>query len=247
MTTFYYNKIKPFHDELGLVVPFVNADELEKDNNPHEVGQHSYSAARQAARLRTQYFKEKRSFVTETVFSHQSKIDLIGEAQKHGFEVVLNHVHVTNPEIAYSRVRTRIDVGGHPVPKKKVEERFPRTLNNIKQAVTKADRTYVWDNNRAATKQQAMHAFVFSMRHGHIIKLASNIPEWAIDVYGDHISKYQNRISKITDYAIASLTTDSSDQNKKAIRNLLISESIAPREVERVFAYFGGSRLTIVK
>lgn len=246
-TTFYYTKIKPFHDNLGIVVPFVNADEIEKANNPDEVGQHSYSAARQAARLRTKYFKEKRSFVTETVFSHQSKVDLIREAQDHGFEVVLNHVHVKNPEIAYSRVRTRIDVGGHPVPKKKVEERFPRTLNNIQQAVTKADRAYVWDNNRAATKQQAMHTFVFSMKHGHIVKLTSDIPEWAMDVYGDHISARQNRISKIADYSIASLRKDSSDQNKNAIRNLLKSENVAPREVERVLADFGGSRGTVIK
>jgi len=139
-TTFYYTKIKPFHDANGMTVPFVNADEIEKANKLSD----SYIAAKHAARLREQYLADGQSFVAETVFSHPSKIDLIGEAQTQGFEVVLNHVHVEDSELAYARVQTRIAMGGHPVPKIKVRERFPRTYKNIQQAAQKADRTYVW-------------------------------------------------------------------------------------------------------
>lgn len=81
-TTFYYTKIKPFLESQGLAVPFVNADQIEKGMFPNEVGQHSYTAARQATRLRDHCFETSESFVTETVFSHQSKIDLIGQAQE---------------------------------------------------------------------------------------------------------------------------------------------------------------------
>ena len=235
-TTFYYTKIKPFHDANGMNVPFVNADEIEKANKLGD----SYTAARQAARLRKQYLSEGQSFVTETVFSHQSKIDLIGDAQKHGFEVVLNHVHVEDPELAYSRVQTRIAMGGHPVPKKKVDERFPRTFKNIQEAATKADRTYVWDNNLTASENQPMHRFVLSMVRGSIVKITNEIPAWAKDMYGGPITQYEERIDSVIDYVKKSLKEDSSPSNKQAIYNILLSENLSEELIDKVFEGFGG-------
>ena len=238
-TTFYYTKIKPFHDANSMSVPFVNADEIEKANNLGD----SYTAARQAARLRKQYLSEGRSFVTETVFSHQSKIDLISDAQKQGFEVVLNHVHVEDPELAYSRVQTRIALGGHPVPKKKVDERFPRTFKNIQEAVLKADRTYVWDNNLTASKNQPMHRFVLSMVLGSIVKITNEIPGWAKDMYGTPIMRYEERIASVVDYVKKSLKEDSSHSNKQAIYNVLVSENVSEELINKIFEDFGGNAL----
>ncbi len=235
-TTFYYTKIKPFHDANSITVPFVNADEIEKANKLSD----SYIAARHAAQLREQYLAEGQSFVAETVFSHPSKIELIDKAQAQGFEVVLNHVHVEDPELAYARVQTRISMGGHPVPKTKVQERFPRTFNNIQQAAQKADRTYVWDNNLTASQNQTMHRFVLSMVKGSIIKISDEVPAWAKKMYRQPIEQYNNRINAIVDYARTGLNSDSSLANRQAIANILKAEKLSKEQIDEVFADVGG-------
>jgi len=235
-TTFYYTKIKPFHDANGMTVPFVNADEIEKANKLSD----SYIAARHAARLREQYLADGQSFVAETVFSHPSKIDLIGEAQTQGFEVVLNHVHVEDFELAYARVQTRIAMGGHPVPKIKVRERFPRTYKNIQQAAQKADRTYVWDNNLTASQNQTMHRFVLSMVSGSIVKISDDVPIWAKEMYSEPVEQYSKRINALVDYARTGLNKDSSLANKQAIANILTAEKLSKEQIDKVFADVGG-------
>ena len=239
-TTFYYTKIKPFLESQGLEVPFVNADEIEKANFPDEIGQHSYTAAREAARLRDIYFETAQSFVTETVFSYQSKIDLIGQAQAKGFEVVLNHVHVDHPEKAIKRVETRIETGGHAVPEKKIRERFPRTMKNLQIAVTKADRAYVWDNNHQAKIEQPMHRFVLSMYHGKINKLSNTIPNWARQMYGEYIKAYHQQKEAVLNAARTSLQKDSSAENKQKVWKILKEAGIQYHEINTVFNDYGG-------
>jgi len=239
-TTFYYTKIKPFLDSQGLQVPFVNADEIEKKLFPDEVGQHSYTAAREAARLRDHYFETAQSFVTETVFSHQSKIDLISQAQEKGFEVVLNHVHVDQAEKAIKRVETRVQIGGHAVPEQKVRERFPRTIKNLQIAVTKADRAYVWDNNHKVTSDRPMHRFVFSMHNGKINKISDDVPDWAQQMYGEHINAYYERKEAILNAAQLSLHSDNSDENKDRVYDLLRQAGIHITEIDGVFKDHGG-------
>jgi predicted ABC-type ATPase len=119
-TTFFYEHIKPFLDRFGRHYPFVNADEMERTKCPNEVGLHSLEMGKLAAKIRNQYIEARQSFVTETVFSHASKNQLIHNAQKAGFEVILNHVHVSSAELAYKRVQDRVGAGGHNVPKNKI-------------------------------------------------------------------------------------------------------------------------------
>lgn len=240
-TTFYYTKVKPFLDSQGLKVPFVNADEIEKANYPEdEIGQHSYVAARQAARLREYCFETAQSFVTETVFSHQSKIDLIGQAQEKGFEVVLNHIHISDPDKAIRRVQTRTILGGHAVPDKKVIERFPRTLKNLQIAVRKADRAYIWDNNHQTTKSQAMHRFVFSMHHGKINKISEQIPQWATELYADAINGYRTQKASIIDAANTSLKSNDSIENKQRVLSILLNAGIQYDDIQSLLSDHGG-------
>jgi len=248
-TTFYYTKIKPFLESKGLEVPFVNADEIEKANFPDEVGQHSYTAARQAAKLRDHYFEIGQSFVTETVFSHQSKIDLIGQAQKKGFEVVLNHVHIDHFDKAIKRVQTRIDIGGHAVPEQKIKERFPRTVKNLQASVTKADRAYVWDNNHKAGPETPMHRFVMSMHNGKVNKISKPVPDWVKQMYAEHINAYAQRREEILKAAEQSLSADNSDENMKRVLKILLQAGINLRDIEEMFDDIGGlvAYLNIIK
>jgi len=239
-TTFYYTKIKPHLESQGLDVPFVNADEIEKTMFPNEVGQHSYTAARQAARLRDHCFENGQSFVTETVFSHQSKIDLIGQAQSKGFEVVLNHIHVDHADKAIKRVLTRVQIGGHAVPEQKVRERFPRTMKNLQIAVSKADRAYVWDSNHKVTMEAPMHRFVFSMHNGKVNKISKAVPDWAVKMYSEHIDAYTQHREEVLNAAMVSLTNDDSNENKIRVLRILNNAGMHRDDMEFVFEGFGG-------
>ncbi|MFD2191698.1 zeta toxin family protein [Pistricoccus aurantiacus] len=96
-TTFYYHQIKP-----RAKVAFINADEMQKQRWPDETAnpQRSYEAASIAEKQRAKLIKQGKSFATETVFSHPSKLELIRDAQRSGFMVVLYHIHVATPELA---------------------------------------------------------------------------------------------------------------------------------------------------
>ena len=50
----------------------------------------------------------KTSFVSETVFSHESKLALITKAQDMGFDVVLYIVSVGDPQQLLGRVNQRV-------------------------------------------------------------------------------------------------------------------------------------------
>ena len=54
--------------------------------------------------------------MSETAFSHESKLALIAEAQTKGFFVMLLVVALDQPECLLARVTQRVSEGGHPVP-----------------------------------------------------------------------------------------------------------------------------------
>ncbi|GJL81319.1 MAG: ATPase [marine bacterium B5-7] len=192
-TTFYYEQIKPNVDKSGRRYPFVNADEMEKSRYPDEVGKHSLEMGKLAAKIRYQYIDAGQSFITETVYSHISKVQLIRDAQNAGFEVILNHVHVSSAELAYKRVLDRVGAGGHYVPKDRVYSRYDRTVANILMASMAADHTYVWDNSRESGHKDATHQFVMTMAKGQIIKLSNKLPAWAHQMYRSQINKLNKK------------------------------------------------------
>lgn len=192
-TTFYYEQVKPYLDKSEHEYPFVNADEMEQAKFPNEVGKHSLEMGKLATEIRAQYIKAGQSFITETVFSHESKNQLVEDAQKAGFEVMLNHIHVSSAALAYKRVRDRTGSGGHDVPEDKIFSRYDRTVDNIQKASMVADRTYVWDNSCQAVHSGVIYRLVMTMAKGKITKLADPVPDWAHKMYRSQIENFNKK------------------------------------------------------
>ena len=129
-STLYKTRVKPHFD-----IPFINADEIQKNElcNPDENA--SYQAAEIANERRMEYFDAGKSFITETVFSHPSKLDLIKQAKAKdiGFCYFMS-VSTNNPEISIKRVKIRVIKGGHDVPENKVRQRYDRNGTIIREA-----------------------------------------------------------------------------------------------------------------
>ncbi|MGO1182321.1 MAG: zeta toxin family protein [Micrococcaceae bacterium] len=129
-------------------LPFINADEIAADRWPDAQVQHAYEAARIAESQRQVRLSQGASFISETVFSHPSKVQLVADFVDAGFLVHL-HVIAVPLDLTVQRVLERVRRGGHAVPEAKIRERYNRLWDNISAAIQQADTTQVFDNSSA--------------------------------------------------------------------------------------------------
>ena len=157
---------------------FVNADLHEAAQLQHitDPEQRSEQARQWADGRRAALLKAGQSFVSETVFSHASKLALIQEAQAKGFFVMLLVVALDQPERLLERVAQRILEGGHPVPPERILARYPRTLAHLTHAVRLADAAILYDS---ADVTPGTHTAVATCKGDCTQELVKPMPEWA--------------------------------------------------------------------
>ncbi len=133
-------------------------------------------AAKEATRLRYLCLAEKRSFVFETVFSSQEKLEFLRKAKEAGYFIRFFYVCTCNPEINVLRITQRFLNGGHEVPISKVINRYYKSLTMAAQAISFVDRAYVYDNSRNNELPQLMYRTV----DGKICKsYTDDVAQWA--------------------------------------------------------------------
>ncbi|CAM3589290.1 zeta toxin family protein [Smaragdicoccus niigatensis] len=128
---------------------FVNADEIAKQRWPADPEAHSYEAAEIAANTRNRLIDSGVSFIAETVFSHPSKLALIGDAQAKDYRVIL-HVLMVPEELTVLRVHYRVQAGGHNVPENKIRERYQRVWHLAAAAMLRSDTATLYDSSSLA-------------------------------------------------------------------------------------------------
>jgi predicted ABC-type ATPase len=162
---------------------FVNADVYEAAQLQHigEPSARSEKARKWADARRAQLLQVGQAFVSETVFSHASKLALIANAQAQGFFVMLLVVALDDPAQLLERVKQRVSEGGHPVPAQRILERYPRTLANLTQAVRIADAAVLYDSTEPAANTQKAVALC---RGSWTQELVAPLPAWARQVLG---------------------------------------------------------------
>jgi predicted ABC-type ATPase len=165
---------------------FVNADLHERDHlqDISDPEQRSKAAREWADSRRSALIAQASSFVSETVFSHPSKITLIQEAQRAGFVVLLLVVCMDHPERLLARVQQRVSEGGHAVPKQRILQRYPRTLANLREAVRSANLAMLYDNPGDASDAFIAPKRVAVCRGASTRILHQPLPQWAQQVLG---------------------------------------------------------------
>ncbi|KQU03860.1 MULTISPECIES: zeta toxin family protein [unclassified Rhodococcus (in: high G+C Gram-positive bacteria)] len=154
-------------------LPFVNADEIATENWPGDEQAHAYDASRLAAEQRVALLAQAASFVTETVFSHPSKLDLIETANEAGYLVTL-HIVAIPVDLAVARVVNRVEIGGHSVPEAKVRERYVRLWPLVRSAIDVVENARVYDNTNASNPFRVIARY----DHGRLVGDPS-WPSWA--------------------------------------------------------------------
>ncbi len=173
-STLYRYLLQPRYPGL----PFVNADDHERVHLGHITDplQRSMAARDWADGARLRCLAAGQSLVTETVFSHPSKLDLLRDAKTSGFEVALYVVCLDDPRVLPARVRQRVDEGGHAVPVRKILERYPRTVSHLREAVRIADLSLLFD---AADIDTGGPHLVASVARGAVRPHGPWLPDWA--------------------------------------------------------------------
>ena len=145
---------------------FVNADLFEAAELQHITDPMARSRAARtwADTERSRCLEAGASFVSETVFSHASKLDLIAAAQRAGFAVVLMVVCVDDPEMLLGRVTQRV---------------YPRTLRHLSVAVRRADLVLLYDTSAPVGTPVQPPRLVARVRGGQLKWQADALPPWA--------------------------------------------------------------------
>ena len=173
-TTFYETVLRS-----RVAATFINADQIQRDELNDASPEAAYEAAAIAADRRTQRLEAGESFVTETVFSHPSKLELLHGARLLGYRLVVFHVGLASADLAIARVRERVKEGGHTVPEDKIRARFARNQPLIREAVLMADYSSVYDASRLNQPPRLL----LNLQSGSVEFCADNLPDWCRVLY----------------------------------------------------------------
>lgn len=152
-------------------LPFVNADIIAAEGL---LG--AYEAAEVAEAIRRERFARRESFIFETVFSDPvgEKLAFLGDAVEAGYTVVLFFVGISSPDVSFDRVAQRVIEGGHAVPEDKLVSRYPRTMENLRQAILRLPLVLVYDNDDLRDP----HRFCLAAGMGKMLERAEPVPDW---------------------------------------------------------------------
>jgi predicted ABC-type ATPase len=164
-TTFYRTYLRPS----GL--RFVNADVVALDLQID-----AYKAAKVADSLRRQLIEQRESFIFETVFSDPAgdKLAFLKEVERSGYTVALFFIGIKGPDVSNQRVAMRVLKGGHDVPGDKLQERYPRVMRNLKEALVELSNVRVYDSSDL----KRPYRLVATVENGQEIQLHEPTPEW---------------------------------------------------------------------
>lgn len=140
-TTLFEQIIEPGRPGL----PFVNADRIAEKRFPGAELAHAVEAAKIAAETRDALIAARLDFCAETVFSHQSKVDLVAAAVAGGYDVELSVVMIPLV-LSGPRVAARVDACGHDVDAGKLAGRYERLWPLIVSALADCQRAVFYDN-----------------------------------------------------------------------------------------------------
>jgi predicted ABC-type ATPase len=107
----------------------------------------SYFASVASDFIRHKLLESATSFTFETVMSSPDKVEFLQKAQQFGFRTYLYYITTEDPIINISRVKNRVELGGHSVPENKIIERHQRSLDLLFDAVQYSNRAYIFDNS----------------------------------------------------------------------------------------------------
>jgi predicted ABC-type ATPase len=104
----------------------------------------------QGTRLLQRAIAERLSFAFETTLGGNTIPALLTSALSAGLDVRVWYAGLSSVELHIARVRARVEKGGHPIPERKIRERFDRSRLNLIRLLPRLTELLVYDNSNEA-------------------------------------------------------------------------------------------------
>jgi len=139
---------------------FVNADLIAAGLSPFSPESELLSASRLFLKEIQANIVLKKDFSFETTLSGRGYLRLIKRLRNEGWQVELLYLALPSVEMSKLRVSERVEHGGHNIPLKDIERRFPRSLSNLLNFYS-----YEVDNTRCFLNKDKLPELIFE-QHG---------------------------------------------------------------------------------
>ena len=131
-----------FTELLRPLFDYINADEIKKNLRCGDL-----EAAKLAEAKMEEHLAKGKNFCFETVLSTRRNLDLLKRAKQKGYFIRCYYVLTMNPLINVYRIKSRVLLGGHDVPKDKILARYKGCLELMKEVIEVSDICHIYDNS----------------------------------------------------------------------------------------------------
>jgi predicted ABC-type ATPase len=95
------------------------------------------------------------------------------EVKALGWIVRLSYIGINQPTTNIQRVHSRVELGGHDVPREDILRRYDRSLVNLNKAAKIADTLILYDNSTSAG-----HQLLATIEGDRAIVYVQELPSW---------------------------------------------------------------------
>ena len=103
---------------------FVNSDEFAKGLSPFDPSKAAIQASKFMLMKINYLLKRQADFAIETTLATRTLYKTLKKAQASGYTVTLLYFWLNSPELAISRVKARVEAGGHNIPEETIIRRY---------------------------------------------------------------------------------------------------------------------------
>lgn len=122
---------RDFLPQVAGISRFINADLIAAGLSPFAPEKELVTASRLFLKQIDQCIQSRENFSFETTLSGRSYLRLVKQLKSNGWRVELTYLALPTPELSRLRVAERVYHGGHNIPEKDIQRRFPRSLRNL--------------------------------------------------------------------------------------------------------------------
>ncbi len=138
-------------ETIGL---YINADDIQRSNNCDAM-----TAAQMADAKRNEVIDAGGDLTFETVLSTDRNLKLMQKAKSKNYFIRTYYVLTSSSDINVTRVKERVNKGGHDVPEVKIRSRYERCMKLIPEVMEVSDIFNIYDNSKSFVR-------IFSKKHG---------------------------------------------------------------------------------
>lgn len=125
--------------------------------------------------------EQRRTWAFETTLGGRTITQLLVKAANVGIPVRVWYVGLASPELHLSRVRARVERGGHDIPEPKIRERYDGSRANLIRLLPHLAELRVYDNSVEAPPEHSRPApqLMLNVLRGRILAVPpGEAPDW---------------------------------------------------------------------